>query len=64
MSEKLILTQLRKAVASLNDVAAQPKDEYIRDATIQRFEYTYLLAIDFLQDAKNLLEKLEALCDH
>ena len=44
MSEKLILTPFHKAVESLEEVIAQPKNEFIRDATIQRFEYTYELA--------------------
>lgn len=39
----LILTPLSKAVASLALALAQPKDEFIRDAVIQRFEYTYEL---------------------
>jgi len=42
--EKLILTPLQKAIESLTEVIAQPKDEFIRDATIQRFEYTYELS--------------------
>lgn len=39
----LILTPLHKAVSSLELALAQPKDEFIRDAVIQRFEYTYEL---------------------
>lgn len=44
MSEKLNLTSLNKAIASLADVLAQPENEYIRDATILRFKYTFELA--------------------
>lgn len=44
MTENLILTPFRKALASLEEVIAQPKNDFIRDATIQRFEYTYELA--------------------
>lgn len=40
---ELILTPLSKAVESLKRALAQPKDEYTRDAAIQRFEYTYEL---------------------
>ncbi|MFC6669705.1 nucleotidyltransferase substrate binding protein [Marinobacterium aestuariivivens] len=34
---------MEKAVASLALALKQPKDEFIRDAVIQRFEYTYEL---------------------
>jgi nucleotidyltransferase substrate binding protein (TIGR01987 family) len=44
MVEGLILTPLAKALASLDDALAQPKNEYLRDSVIQRFEYTYELA--------------------
>jgi nucleotidyltransferase substrate binding protein (TIGR01987 family) len=49
MNEPLILTPLRKAIASLCAALAQPKDEFVRDAVIQRFEYTYELAWKSLQ---------------
>lgn len=39
----LILTPLQSAITSLAKALAQPKDEFVRDATIQRFEYTYEL---------------------
>lgn len=39
----LILIPLQKAVASLELALQQPKDEFIRDAVIQRFGYTYEL---------------------
>ena len=32
---------MEKALESLEAVLQKPKDEFIRDATIQRFEYTY-----------------------
>lgn len=35
---------LRKAIDSLGDALAQPKTAYTRDATIQRFEYTFELS--------------------
>ncbi|SRR6266404_6872327 len=41
---KLVLTSLEKALESLEAVLKLPKDEIVRDATIQRFEYTYELA--------------------
>ncbi|HEV7671372.1 MAG TPA: nucleotidyltransferase substrate binding protein [Thermoanaerobaculia bacterium] len=40
----LILTPFRKALASLDKALEQVKNEFVRDATIQRFEYTYELA--------------------
>jgi len=39
----LNLDPLAKAVASLRDALAQPKNPYTRNATIQRFEYTFEL---------------------
>lgn len=44
MEEKLILTPFRKALESLEAILEVPKDDIVRDATIQRFEYTYELA--------------------
>ncbi len=40
----LNLDPLEKAVNSLRDALAQVKNPYTRDATIQRFEYTFELA--------------------
>ncbi len=40
----LNLDSLEKAVDSLRDALVQPKNAYTRDATIQRFEYTFELA--------------------
>jgi nucleotidyltransferase substrate binding protein (TIGR01987 family) len=44
MADGLILAPFAKALASLDDALAQPKNEYLRDSVIQRFEYTYELA--------------------
>jgi nucleotidyltransferase substrate binding protein (TIGR01987 family) len=43
-ADKLVLTPFRKALSSLDKVLALEKDEVVRDAAIQRFEYTYELA--------------------
>ena len=40
----LNLVPLARAVDSLRDALAQPKNPYTRDATIQRFEYTFELS--------------------
>ena len=45
----IVLSPLKKAVASLKAALAQPKDEFVRDAAIQRFEYTYELAWKMLK---------------
>jgi len=45
----IVLTPLRKAVTSLKAAIAQPKDEFVRDAVIQRFEYTYELSWKMLK---------------
>jgi len=43
--KKLLLTPFRKALSSLDEALQIKKvDEIVRDATIQRFEYTYELA--------------------
>lgn len=49
MSDQLILTPLGKAVNSLEKAIQQPKDEFIRDAVIQRFENTYELCWKFMR---------------
>jgi len=38
------LVPLKKAAKSLEKALEQPKDEYVRDAVIQRFEYTFELS--------------------
>lgn len=38
------LKPLERASASLRRALTQPKDEFLRDSVIQRFEYTYELA--------------------
>jgi nucleotidyltransferase substrate binding protein (TIGR01987 family) len=50
MSEgRLILMPLAKAIATLRRaVAAAPRNEFVRDAIIQRFEYTYELCWKFM----------------
>ncbi len=48
-SSNLILDPLSKAVTSLKKALVQPKNEYTRDATIQRFEYTYELSWKMLK---------------
>ena len=40
---ELILEPLEKALDSLQK-ALQPKDEFVRDAAIQRFEYSFELS--------------------
>lgn len=46
---ELDLTSLEKAVASLDEVLRQKKTVFIRDAAIQRFEYTYGLCWKFIK---------------
>lgn len=45
----MILSPLNKALAALQAALAQPKNEFVRDAVIQRFEYTYELAWKMLK---------------
>jgi len=47
--DKLILTPFTKALASLESILTREEDEVVRDATIQRFEYTYELAWKMLK---------------
>src|SRR3990172_7469805 len=42
--QRLDLSPLRMALASLDLALAPPKNEFIRDSVIQRFEYTYELS--------------------
>jgi nucleotidyltransferase substrate binding protein (TIGR01987 family) len=46
---KLKQQAFEKALTQLEKVLAQPPSEYIRDAAIQRFEFTYELAWKTLQ---------------
>ena len=41
---KLVLTSFEKALESLEAILKHANDDVVRDATIQRFEYTYELA--------------------
>lgn len=43
-TSKIQLTTLEKAIKSLESIVQKPVDDIVRDATIQRFEYTYELA--------------------
>ncbi|MBL4942401.1 MAG: nucleotidyltransferase substrate binding protein [Colwellia sp.] len=45
----IVLTPFKKALLSLEKALQQPKNEFIRDSVIQRFEYTYELAWKFLR---------------
>jgi len=45
----LVLTPLKKALKSLHNAINQPFNEYTRDATIQRFEYTFELSWKILK---------------
>jgi nucleotidyltransferase substrate binding protein (TIGR01987 family) len=38
---RLALEQFERALARLHEVLAQPENEFMRDATIQRFEFTF-----------------------
>ncbi len=40
----LSFVEIEKALATLDRALARPEDEFTRDATIQRFEYTFELA--------------------
>ncbi len=46
---KISLEPLQKALASLENALKQPKNEFTRDATIQRFEYTFELTWKLLK---------------
>lgn len=48
--DDLILTPLVNAAASLRRaITVSPRDEFVRDAIVQRFEYTYELAWKFMR---------------
>ncbi len=44
------IEQFHRAVARLEEACARPEDEFLRDATIQRFEFTFELAWKMLMD--------------
>ena len=46
---KLIFTPFQGAIQSLQRSLKQPKDEFTRDAVIQRFEYTFELSWKMLK---------------
>jgi nucleotidyltransferase substrate binding protein (TIGR01987 family) len=54
---QIIIEPFQKAVLKLEEVLTMPKDEIVRDATVQRFEYTFELAWKmikrFLKDVYN-----------
>ncbi len=52
---KISLEPLEKATTSLAEALDQPKNPFIRDCVIQRFEYTYELSI---RTMKRVLEQL------
>ncbi len=43
-NDTLILSPFKMAITSLEKALTQPKNEFTRDAAIQRFEYTFELA--------------------
>jgi nucleotidyltransferase substrate binding protein (TIGR01987 family) len=47
--QTLMLSPLKKAITALQIAINQPKNEFTRDATIQRFEYTFELAWKMLK---------------
>lgn len=49
MTETLSTFALKKAIKSLGKALAQPKNEFTRDACIQRFEYSFELTWKFLK---------------
>ena len=55
MTNKIILTPFQNAVRSLEDILTEPFSVIVRDATVQRFEYTFELAV------KMMMRVLEAL---
>jgi len=46
---QIYLSSWQKALNSLEDALKQPKNDYIRDAVIQRFEYSYELSWKILK---------------
>ena len=56
--QRLDLTSLQRALDSLHRALQEPKNEFVRDSAIQRFEYTYELSWKFL---KRYLEQDEGI---
>lgn len=56
---KLSLVPAKKAISSLNKALEQPKNEFTRDAAIQRFEYSFELCWKLLKRYFNLSTGLE-----
>jgi nucleotidyltransferase substrate binding protein (TIGR01987 family) len=48
------ITAYLKAFRRLEDAARRPKDEFMRDSVIQRFEFTYELAWNMLKERLDL----------
>jgi nucleotidyltransferase substrate binding protein (TIGR01987 family) len=59
----LILTPFTHALKSLEDVLLVPKTSIVRDSAIQRFEYTYELAIKMLRRSLEQHEASTAVID-
>lgn len=55
MSAKLDLNELIRANERLKDALAQPKNDYLRDSVIQRFEFTVELSWKSLGKALQIL---------
>lgn len=49
MSDRLILAPLQKALTALQNALVLPKNDITRDASIQRFEYTFELTWKMLK---------------
>ncbi|MEN9557920.1 MAG: hypothetical protein RL141_289 [Candidatus Parcubacteria bacterium] len=52
---QLIIDSYQNAVASLKEALAQPKTAFLRDSVIQRFEYTFEMAVKLM---KRVLEQM------
>ncbi len=50
----LLLSDLNKALRRFDNVLKQPEDEFVRDAAIQRFEFSFELAWKAIQAAARL----------
>ena len=45
----IIIEPFQKAVLKLEEILVMPKDEIVRDATVQRFEYSFELAYKMIK---------------